>query len=441
MRRRSGNYTSPLSTPSGPLLEPSGLRTPTSSLRRVHPTDASQDDAQYDTPLSPIGSTFNEDLSPLARKSNQQYEEPNARKTTPTSLSVPKRPAKPTASPIRSQDLRARPWRRGASEPLSNDTNRASKPTQLYSPTKSTEDQLEEKISSILTTIPARIRLTSGPDANAPEVVRPRSLSGTKRPDILSPAMRSSRNSSEGPSLTLAPAYTKSSPSSASPGDPEIRLYHLHQAGKDVPIKLYVRLVGEYGERVMVRVGGGWADLGEYLKEYANHHGRRSVSDGRFEIKGLPHGQSTSSVTTLASLSTTPTSRPGSALGRPASALSVRKSRFASGSPADFALPSTPDQPFTGSNDMTPGSTDSHNTSVRPSSRSSWTGEDAPLGLAGPKSRRIDVSPGKQAWVDGMMEQAKRASAERRKPEDGFFGDLGKAGGTKRVFMRSSKEV
>lgn len=425
---------------SSPSVEASGLRTPTSSLRRIHHTD--EDDVQSDSPLSPLVQTFNdEETSPLMRKSKQQNEELGSLKTTLTLLSIPKTLARPTATPSRSRESRLRPWRRGTSEPLSDDASRVTKAAQMSSPTKSTEDQLEEKISSILTTIPARIRLTSGPGANAAEVMRPRSLSGTKRPDILSSVMRSSRNSAEGPSLTLAPAFPKSPPSSASSGDPEIRLYHLHQAGKDVPIKLYIRLVGEHGERVMVRVGGGWADLGEYLKEYANHHGRRSVSDGRFEIKGLPPGHSTSSITTLAGLSTTPTSRPGSALGRPASALSVRRSRFSSGSPADFAMPSTPDQPSTSFHDMTPGSTESNNTSVRPSSRSSWTGEDAPLGMAGPKSRRIDVSPGKQAWVDGMMEQAKKASAERRKADENFFGDLGKVGATKRVFMRSSKEV
>ena len=425
---------------SGPLVEASELRTPTSSLRRIHHTD--EDDIQSDSPLSPLGQTFNdEESSPLMRKSKQQNEELGGLKTTLNLLSIPKRSARPTVTPSRSQESRLRPWRRGASEPLNDDASRVTKAAQMSTPSKSTEDQLEEKISSILTTIPARIRLTSGPGANAPEVTRPRSLSGTKRPDILSSVMRSSRNSAEGPSLTLAPAFAKSSPSSASSGDPVIRLYHLHQAGKDVPIKLYIRLVGEYGERVMVRVGGGWADLGEYLKEYANHHGRRSVSDGRFEIKGLSPGHSASPITTLAGLSTTPTSRPGSALGRPASALSVRRSRFSSGSPADFAMPSTPDQQSTSFSEMTPGCTESNSTSVRPSSRSSWTGEDAPLGMAGPKSRRIDVSPGKQAWVDGMMEQAKRASAERRKADENFFGDLGKVGGTKRVFMRSSKEV
>ena len=37
----------------------------------------------------------------------------------------------------------------------------------------------------------------------------------------------------------------------------------------------------------MVRVGGGWADLGEYLRQYAEHHGRRTISEGKFEILGL----------------------------------------------------------------------------------------------------------------------------------------------------------
>lgn len=38
----------------------------------------------------------------------------------------------------------------------------------------------------------------------------------------------------------------------------------------------------------MVRVGGGWADLGEYLREYVIHHGRRKVSETpRVEVQGI----------------------------------------------------------------------------------------------------------------------------------------------------------
>ena len=49
-------------------------------------------------------------------------------------------------------------------------------------------------------------------------------------------------------------------------------LYHLHRTDGKAPTKLYIRLVGKNGERAMVRVGGGWEDLAEYLKRYVAHH-------------------------------------------------------------------------------------------------------------------------------------------------------------------------
>lgn len=441
--RRRGS-SSPSLPMSSPLQIDSGrLQTPTKVSWQDRHLDGSPE-AILDSPPSPPFSAATEELSPSIRRTRQRDEGTHSHSSMSSSLSVPKNSANRSASNTDMNDVdgtRLKSWRRRISHPLREDTIGLKERVKSSSSIKSTEDQLEQKISSILTTIPAKIRLTSGLDGNGRELPPSRSFSGTKTPTAPASAMRSSKSSSENPSMTLVPAFAKSS--SSSTGDPEIKLYHLHKPGVAAPIKLYVRLVGEHGERVMVRVGGGWADLGEYLREYANHHGRRSVSDGRFEIKGLPQGQSSSSITTISSISngrTTPTGRPGSALGRPSSALSVRKPRFSGGSPGDFPLPSTPDLSFSASHDLTPGSNETNNTSIRPSSRSSWTSEDAPLGLAGPKSRRIEVSPGKQAWVDGMMEQAKRASAERKGVEENEFGDLGKVGGTKRVFMISKKD-
>ena len=237
-------------------------------------------------------------------------------------------------------------------------------------------------------------------------------------------------------------------------------MYHLHQPGKEVPIKLFVRLVGESGERVMVRIGGGWADLGEYLKEYAIHHGRRSLSDGRFEIQGMPQSPSatqSSSPHGLPSSSISSGSRPTSSSGQPnhISQPHPKPKRHSLGSITADAnyIPVTPANPprtFHSFEPGTPGSIESSVSSSfprRPSSRlSSNTDDDSPsigLGLAGPRSRRTVVSPTKQAWVDGMIDQARKASAEKRKPsfkgtraEDGDFGDLGKVGSTKRVFLK-----
>lgn len=288
------------------------------------------------------------------------------------------------------------------------------------------DDQLEERISSILTELPTQIRLTSGPEPDAPEVMRFNSPSDPRTSKTRSPAWRLKRTqtSTPLPSMTLAPAQPKSSQSRSPTGEPDIKLYHLHQTGKTVPIKLFVRLVGEGGERVMVRIGGGWADLGEYLREYAGHHGRRSVSDSPFDIAGLP---SSSPLTNNQS----PRSRPGS---RPASpALSIRKQRPADRLARQQTSPAIFDRPHTPQSDPL----------SRTSLQLSWAGTDEvspSLGLAGPKTKNMDISPSKQAWVDEMMELARHSGVEKKGGSESVVGDLGKVGSTKRVFFRGRNE-
>ncbi|KAI9839463.1 MAG: hypothetical protein M1819_002088 [Sarea resinae] len=324
--------------------------------------------------------------------------------------------------------------------------------TPITSPTKgnteNADEHLEQQISEILTTLPARIRLTSGPEADAPEVLSPKGASAGRN---LRP-IRKARASLGSPALTLAPAYAKNSRPRLRSSDPDIKLYHLHRPGKDVPTKLYVRLVGENGERVMVRVGGGWADLGEYLKEYASHHGQRSISEGHFDIQGLPKRTSIASLRAKATGRSTPISRPGSALGRPtsaldrpASALSVRRTRLSEGAVLEPSGPRPktpqpqPTQPTTPNpntfrlSEATPPSATS-SASLRSSSRLSWTDEDPALGLAGPKGKNVEISREKQAWVDTVVGKVRRSSAEKKTD----WGDLGKAGATRRVYMRGN---
>ena len=280
-----------------------------------------------------------------------------------------------------------------------NGTPKTSKATTFGQKSQSVDDQLEARISSILTSIPAHIRLTSGPEPDAPEVTHSNPISGPKAPAARSAAARLNRAITSSPTMTLAPAQPRTSKSKLQNGEPEIKLYHLHQAGKDVPIKLFVRLVGENGERVMVRIGGGWADLGEYLKEYATHHGRRAVSDSRFDIQGLPSSPLASQIS--------PSSRPVTPSSGASSAFGVKRQQAVSG---QFQAPHTPVS----------------DPQIRPASRSSWTEEDSPsLGLAGPNTKKVGISPTKQAWVEEMLDQARQG------------GDVGKVGATKRVFLRS----
>ena len=134
------------------------------------------------------------------------------------------------------------------------------------------EETFDEKLKSILASIPTKIRLTQGSDSDS---------SGPG-------SQNSSRNSSPTHALKLSPVRDKSGRNgTASSG---IRVYHLRGGrSRDAPpLKLYVRAVGEHGERVMVRVGGGWADLAEYLREYSLHHGGRGLQERKLEVASFP---------------------------------------------------------------------------------------------------------------------------------------------------------
>jgi hypothetical protein len=336
-------------------------------------------------------------------------------------------------------------------------------PTQFSDKSVNSAEDLERKISDILTTIPAHIRLTSGPGADAPEV-KPRGLAAKGSRAYL----RAARSVSglKSPELTLSPAKSEfdgvasgRKSAAASRTDNDIKLYHLTQPGKEQPVKLFIRRVGENGERVMVRVGGGWADLGEYLRQYAEHHGRRTASDGKFEILGLEVNKSDT---------TNSPNRPESALskqdrrvssGRPtASPLTTPTKATASGMSKDDMVPPMP------SFASTPGIAEETGVPSTNSSQRSWSGNE--VGLAGPKAKKLDLSGEKLEWIEGMMKQARTVSgnimpanhtpqqreeradsrsesrsdsrAGGKKPE---FGDLGKVGGTKRIFLRGGKPV
>lgn len=152
--------------------------------------------------------------------------------------------------------------------------------------TSSRNETLEDKIKDILITIPTKIRLADEPGSGD-------RLNTNSQP--------SSRSSTPTPALMLSPAKSDRFHRTAAPGD--VREFHLTRAGqaRDVPpVKLFVRAVGENGERVMVRVGGGWADLGEYLREYSLHHGHRGLADGNLEVASFPGSQSVKDAATAA---------------------------------------------------------------------------------------------------------------------------------------------
>ena len=415
------------------------------------------------TPRSWRGSlgSFSTDISPDSSPHSVVEESPSVRNATNRTMRAP-RPE------LNAAMAKRRPM---TSSAIPDDTSSAPWPPSRFAQKSiSSAEELERKISDILTTIPAHIRLTSGPGPDAHEVKSTRSFMAKGRPGFL----RAARSVSglKSPELTLSPARNEfevmNGPSgrrsaAAARGDNDIKLYHLTQPGKELPIKLFIRRVGENGERVMVRVGGGWSDLGEYLRQYAEHHGRRTASEGKFEVVGLE------------------VKNPDGSPSRSESGMGKRERRISNGYPLASPV-TTPVKPTVGRGILgdeapppipnfatySPGGPEDPNQLSAASSRNSWQGKE--VGLAGPKAKKLDLSGEKLEWIEGMMKQARTVSSnvintthpaflrdERidsrsdsrpasrpgsrtgpgvaKKPE---FGDLGKVGGTKRVFMKGS---
>ncbi|KAI4625731.1 hypothetical protein J4E80_002864 [Alternaria sp. BMP 0032] len=406
------------------------------------------------TPRSWRGSlsSLSTDMSPDSSPPSTIEESPSVRNATNRSMRAPRpelnaamakrRPVKTTTT---ADDTSSAPW----------------PPTHFAQKANNSAEELERKISDILTTIPAHIRLRSGPGPDAPEVKSARGLLAKSSRGYL----RAARSVSglKSPELTLSPAKTEFElnnaasgrrSAAAARGDNDIKLYHLTQPGKEQPIKLFIRRVGENGERVMVRVGGGWSDLGEYLRQYAEHHGRRTASEGKFEVLGLE------------------VKNPDSSPTRPDSRASKMERRISVGFP--LASPSTTPVKSSGlafTSDEAPppmpsfipgtpsATTEDPTIPSTTSSRSSWQGRE--VGMAGPSAKKLDLSGEKLEWIEGMMKQARTVSSNvitsshpnfertdsRSDSRPGSavggkkteFGDLGKVGATKRVFMKGGK--
>lgn len=319
------------------------------------------------------------------------------------------------------------------------------------------EDSFDRHVSEVVERLPsAAIKFRSRPGAETP-------VSRTAEPrNYVGPRPKAARVASKtGPgNLTLAPAEASPKKSAT---ESEVKLYHLTQAGRDEPIKLFVRLVGD-GERVMVRVGGGWADLADYLRQYAEHHGSRTVSSSGIEVQTAdsspaPNRKGSSSVVEPKAKGRpmTPSSAGPRSESRAGEAdwLSQPQPKFSMGddTPTDEESPSPfPMHQQTPTNTIatqrsTPKSTSTNagsrpstaDSNIRPSSRLAWT----EAGMAGPANgKRGDLSEHKERWVEDMIERAKAASTEKSKEEKAkYFGELGKAGGTRRVIFRQSSTI
>lgn len=186
----------------------------------------------------------------------------------------------------------------------------------------------------------------------------------------------------------------------------------------------------------MVRVGGGWSDLGEWLRNYAEHHGRRAANEGAFEVVHMTPPVHDASIITGAS-NTTPRSRRTSMVGSIGSSAlhgttlpsSRSTSRAGAVSPAfvDRNTPSKLQTPILRSEEFlsaTPMTGGSVQTNGSRKASSPW--DEGAAGLMGPAIAKKErpLSEEKSRWVDGVVEQAKRTVGK----------ESGK--GTRRVFLK-----
>ncbi|KAI1098997.1 hypothetical protein F4804DRAFT_323164 [Jackrogersella minutella] len=301
----------------------------------------------------------------------------------------------------------------------------------------SEDEQLHQQISEILESVPAKIRFkrTPGINLNPPDLQlpsRPKSKSSdsTRRSgSSLSSRGGTPFSRSATPSFMLSPAKDLRPRTKSSAG---IRVYHLTRSTGEPPLKLLIRSVGEKGERVMVRIGGGWADLGEYLREYAIHHSSRSKGEGKVDIRDLPTGPS--------GLGSSPSSRPGSSMESPVAPIVMRKTRRSLGEAGAPKIPKIPKTPIA-KQESDPPSPGTSTRSRASSVHQDWDEEDSALGLAGPKGKKIDMSDESRAWVESVKEKVRIASGERLPPPeqrpDTKFGEMGRVGGTKRLFRKN----
>ncbi|KAG8416143.1 hypothetical protein J3459_013725 [Metarhizium acridum] len=289
------------------------------------------------------------------------------------------------------------------------------------------DKQLRQQISDIIESIPAKIKLSAETPA-LPLIKKKSSKEMFKR----STSGLSSRTAT--PSFTLSPA--RSTRPRPTRGQQEIKVYHLSRStGEPTHQALHPMCW-----RAMVNVS--WFEL---AREYASHHGRRSAGKekaARIEVQDVPRGSTPSAD----GGGTSPPNRPASAAAvssehSPFTAQysQTRRSIGAANSELPRLRPKTP--AIATPTADTPSSEES--TRSRPGSRLSWFEDDSSfLGLAGPTGKKVEMSEENKAWVESVKEKVRQVSGERRIPppdERNRFGDLGRVGGTKRLFRKAAE--
>lgn len=289
-------------------------------------------------------------------------------------------------------------------------------------------DEIDRHVSEVLEKIPAPIRFRAR-DAEASAAPGPRASEG-KSQYIRPRHAIAARQVSGAGAMTLTPAEVSPKKSHDESG---IKLYHLTQAGREEPIKLFVRLVGE-NDRVMVRVGGGWADLADYLRQYAEHHGSRTVSGTGLGFELQSGGTTPAGSRRTSGAAITPAER--RAIKDAEASPSVAGAGMAAqedGTPTIEGRAELPGSDVA----FTLQSVDAK-LQARPSSKGR-----AKSALSS-RSSRSDLreakdtsSEHKAKWVKTMLEKARKETSGAKNRKDNAFGDMGRIGSTRRVIFRS----
>ncbi|KAI7058028.1 hypothetical protein KC327_g16156 [Hortaea werneckii] len=495
------NHDSPLFFPHPPRLQDGGIpQSPVSPLS----TNASP--VKTRSGGLPLGT------SPAERRAESRDDEESEDESPRSSRDVTPAPLNVAMAKRRAQQQNRTLVASGVS--LATTPNVPERHRESTPPSSTGGDKMDRHVSEVLNRLPSSsIKFKARPGAVTPTLLRTserRDYSGPRPRTAPRVPSRTGLNSTGGGDMTLAPAEPSTAKKSHTPSggasEGEVKLYHLTQAGREDPIKLFVRLVGE-GERVMVRVGGGWADLADYLRQYADHHGSRTVSSGsglemtQSALQQSSRKASSSSLTStqLSRAPVTPDRRPGSRLGVPSTAGHAQQAPNNDAmdqaesdnheTATSFLRPSTVyertptmarDNTLTAQQQQqppsrsTPQSTSSIKNSSRPStagslhatSSSSRPGSSSnrppTIGNRTPKAAGSVESllPEQKAkWVEEMLEQARAGATggvgggsggysnshgaeqegEKKGTSEGYFGELGTAGATRRVVFRPSQ--
>ncbi|KAI6880406.1 hypothetical protein KC360_g2207 [Hortaea werneckii] len=501
------NHDSPVFFPHPPRLQDGGVpQSPVSPLS----TNASPVKARSGG--LPLGT------SPAEHRAESRDDEESEDESPRSSRDVTPAPLNVAMAKRRAQQQNRTPVASGVS--LATTPNVPERHRESTPPSSIGGDKMDRHVSEVLNRLPSSsIKFKARPGAVTPTLLRTserRDYSGPRPRTAPRVPSRTGLNGTGGGDMTLAPAEPSTAKKSHTPSggasEGEVKLYHLTQAGREDPIKLFVRLVGE-GERVMVRVGGGWADLADYLRQYADHHGSRTVSSGSGSEMTQSALQQSSRKASSSSLTPTPLSRtpltpdrrPGSRLGVPSTAGQAQQAPNNDAmdqaesdnheTATSFLRPSavferTPtvssanaltaqqqqQQPPSRS---TPQSTSSIKNSSRPSTAGSLHAATTTGGSSRPGSssnrpptigNRNPKAAGsvesllpeqKAKWVEEMLEQARAGATggggggsgggsysnshgaeqegEKKGTSEGYFGELGTAGATRRVVFRPSQ--